>query len=458
MPKQDSKIQQVPTCLLRVNIHCEGCKHKVKKTLKKVEGVYKVNIDAEQGKVSVSGNVDPATLINKLEKSGKHAEMWGPPQKGPISFNHLNNNNNFHIGKNDKGFKEQKNKGGGGVHQLPQHLNNKNGSKDVKIVGKNQNSVRFKLPEEEYDDDDEDDYSDDFDDDEEDGDFDDGSDDGGGYAHHHPPGGGKGAHLAGHHAPKSNKPTPPKVKKGKNGDKDKNGGDVKKSGGGINMFIKGMLGKASGKNGKVGDGHHKEGNEKKKDKKDGFVHEHGKINGGKSKENWSKKAGEKFDNGGHKEKSNNKKQGFNEMNLNHRGGGGGGGGGMGDFHGLPKTMNGGHLQGGVGGGGGGGGQGNPYNQQQMAMMMMMMNQQNANRPEAYHPLGYAAARPQPPAGMSYGQPPPHAMGYYGQQQPQHAMNYGQPQHAMNYGQPPPMANDQYSHIFSDENTDSCSIM
>ncbi|KAG6520973.1 hypothetical protein ZIOFF_018038 [Zingiber officinale] len=65
------------TCTLKVNIHCDGCKKKVKKLLHKIEGVYTTNIDAEQGKVSVSGNVDPATLIKKLAKAGKHAELLG---------------------------------------------------------------------------------------------------------------------------------------------------------------------------------------------------------------------------------------------------------------------------------------------------------------------------------------------------------------------------------------------
>lgn len=39
-------------------------------------GVYSVDIDAEKQKVKVSGNVDSTTLINKLTKSGKYAELW----------------------------------------------------------------------------------------------------------------------------------------------------------------------------------------------------------------------------------------------------------------------------------------------------------------------------------------------------------------------------------------------
>lgn len=39
--------------------------------------MYEVNIDAEEHKVTVSGNVDGEKLIKKLAKSGKRAEFWG---------------------------------------------------------------------------------------------------------------------------------------------------------------------------------------------------------------------------------------------------------------------------------------------------------------------------------------------------------------------------------------------
>ncbi|KAJ4867098.1 Heavy metal transport/detoxification superfamily protein [Raphanus sativus] len=75
MNKQD--VMKLQTCVLKVNVHCEGCKHKVKKQLQKIEGVYSVKADVEQGKVTVTGNVDPTLLVKKLSKSGKHAEIIG---------------------------------------------------------------------------------------------------------------------------------------------------------------------------------------------------------------------------------------------------------------------------------------------------------------------------------------------------------------------------------------------
>ncbi|XP_077240362.1 uncharacterized protein LOC143881260 [Tasmannia lanceolata] len=44
-----------------------------------MDGVSDIKIDLKQDKVTVTGNVDAETLIKKLVKSGKHAELW--PEK-----------------------------------------------------------------------------------------------------------------------------------------------------------------------------------------------------------------------------------------------------------------------------------------------------------------------------------------------------------------------------------------
>ncbi|XP_059648485.1 heavy metal-associated isoprenylated plant protein 36 [Cornus florida] len=64
------------TWVLKVSVHCQGCKRKVKKILHNIEGVYTENIDIKQQKVTVIGNVESDVLIKKLIKSGKHAELW----------------------------------------------------------------------------------------------------------------------------------------------------------------------------------------------------------------------------------------------------------------------------------------------------------------------------------------------------------------------------------------------
>ncbi|KAJ4973320.1 hypothetical protein NE237_006494 [Protea cynaroides] len=99
---EDFKLLKIQTYVLKVNIHCDGCKQKVKKLLQKIEGVFKVNIDAEQQKVTVSGTVDPATLIKKLVRSGKHAELWS------AKSNHNQKQQQTHCFKDNKNGQDQK--------------------------------------------------------------------------------------------------------------------------------------------------------------------------------------------------------------------------------------------------------------------------------------------------------------------------------------------------------------
>ncbi|KAE8730110.1 AICARFT/IMPCHase bienzyme family protein [Hibiscus syriacus] len=110
--EEDFKLLKIQTCVLKVNIHCDGCKQKVKKLLQRIEGVYQVSIDAEQQKVTVSGSVDSATLIKKLVRAGKYAEVWSQKsnqnqdqnqkQKNNCikDDNKSNNNNNNNNNKN----------------------------------------------------------------------------------------------------------------------------------------------------------------------------------------------------------------------------------------------------------------------------------------------------------------------------------------------------------------------
>ncbi|XP_051146854.1 heavy metal-associated isoprenylated plant protein 35-like [Andrographis paniculata] len=77
-------IQRKNLCVvvLKASIHCEGCKKKVKKILNQLPGVEDVDVDTRQQKVTVAGAVDADTLIKKLAKSGKHAQLWPQPENG----------------------------------------------------------------------------------------------------------------------------------------------------------------------------------------------------------------------------------------------------------------------------------------------------------------------------------------------------------------------------------------
>ncbi|XP_010907378.1 uncharacterized protein [Elaeis guineensis] len=180
------------TCVLKVNIHCDGCKKKVKKLLHKIEGVYLTYIDAEQGKVTVSGNVDPAILLKKLNKAGKHAELWGSKSGKNYHLSDQLQKLQLEDGKGQQkgNGKPQKGGGGGGggsgkdpKGQQPTPQQQMKGLQEMKLpqlkglklpFQKDQKSVEFDHPPE-YDVDeetegDEDEESDDLDDDE---DFDD---------------------------------------------------------------------------------------------------------------------------------------------------------------------------------------------------------------------------------------------------------------------------------------------
>ncbi|EEF45524.1 heavy metal-associated isoprenylated plant protein 36 [Ricinus communis] len=70
------KALKCQTWVLRVSIHCQGCQRKVKKVLLGIDGVYTAAVDSQQQRVTVTGNIGVETLIKKLIKTGKHAEIW----------------------------------------------------------------------------------------------------------------------------------------------------------------------------------------------------------------------------------------------------------------------------------------------------------------------------------------------------------------------------------------------
>ncbi|WOL03313.1 hypothetical protein Cni_G12033 [Canna indica] len=91
--------------VLKVSIHCEGCKRQVKRALQHIEGVYKISIDSQQQKVVITGSVTADVLLKKLAKAGKRAELW--PEKKPPE----NKNKSKSEGKAKE---ERRNSGGSG--------------------------------------------------------------------------------------------------------------------------------------------------------------------------------------------------------------------------------------------------------------------------------------------------------------------------------------------------------
>lgn len=50
--------------------HCGGCKKKIEAYLSAIEGIEAVEMDLTTKKVSVSGAVDPLTVLNTLHEIG----------------------------------------------------------------------------------------------------------------------------------------------------------------------------------------------------------------------------------------------------------------------------------------------------------------------------------------------------------------------------------------------------
>ncbi|CAN6200229.1 unnamed protein product [Urochloa humidicola] len=84
MASGEAEPLQYTTTVLRVSIHCEGCKKKVKKVLHNIEGVYKVTVDAAQHKVTVTGSLGADALIKRLNKAGKQAALWPVPAPAAV--------------------------------------------------------------------------------------------------------------------------------------------------------------------------------------------------------------------------------------------------------------------------------------------------------------------------------------------------------------------------------------
>ncbi|NP_001149888.1 copper chaperone [Zea mays] len=87
MASGEAEPLQYTTTALRVSIHCEGCRKKVKKVLHSIEGVYKVTVDAAQHKVTVTGSVEAAALVRRLHKAGKQAAPWPSPAPANVEAN-----------------------------------------------------------------------------------------------------------------------------------------------------------------------------------------------------------------------------------------------------------------------------------------------------------------------------------------------------------------------------------
>lgn len=368
----------------------------MRKLVQKINGVQNVSIDAELGKVMVMGYIDPRTVIKKLAKSGKHAEVWRAQERSFHNQNHLNNqfkNMQIEFSSGKGGERDMNFQKGGGTGYGYGQFQAKGSNEMMQVVPKAKKSVTFDL-----DEDDEDYVSDD-------GSFYDSDDD-----------------FELDVGPRT--PRKPSIKGSRgapHGQTGTKGMKKTKKGGIFSMLGKGHGKKNDGKYGKGGKNDKYGGKNGKDGFNGGILKQSGPKNGAINRNYGNGGGGGKNDwmNGTKKKDS-----GFDIDFTNP------GRGQMRNFpatEGLPAPMA-------MNGGGYGpmAGPGNAYNQQHQMAMAMMMNPQRAH--------GNEMMRPMP-------------------------MMYGRPQPMMNYHQQPMSMvatargySDPYTHMFSDENTDSCSIM
>ncbi|XP_066314895.1 protein SODIUM POTASSIUM ROOT DEFECTIVE 2-like [Miscanthus floridulus] len=66
------------TVELRVSMHCYGCAKKVQKHISKMDGVTSFEVDLENKKVVVIGDITPYEVLESISKV-KFAELWVAP-------------------------------------------------------------------------------------------------------------------------------------------------------------------------------------------------------------------------------------------------------------------------------------------------------------------------------------------------------------------------------------------
>ncbi|KAE9589849.1 hypothetical protein Lal_00021640 [Lupinus albus] len=64
------------TVVLKVAMSCQGCVGAVKRVLGKLDGVESYDINLEEQKVVVKGNVQPDTVLQTVSKTGKKTTFW----------------------------------------------------------------------------------------------------------------------------------------------------------------------------------------------------------------------------------------------------------------------------------------------------------------------------------------------------------------------------------------------
>ncbi|XP_022767297.1 heavy metal-associated isoprenylated plant protein 6 [Durio zibethinus] len=79
--KEEKKPPKESTVVLKIRTHCDGCIHKIRKIIKKVDGVQSVDVDGAKDLVTVKGTMDVKDLVPYLKEKLKQNVDVVPPKK-----------------------------------------------------------------------------------------------------------------------------------------------------------------------------------------------------------------------------------------------------------------------------------------------------------------------------------------------------------------------------------------
>ncbi|CAH9119462.1 unnamed protein product [Cuscuta europaea] len=77
----DKKKQMVTTTILKMNLHCDGCLHKIHKIVSKSKGYMEMAVEREKDQLMVTGILDMKALADNLKKQMKRNVEIVPPKK-----------------------------------------------------------------------------------------------------------------------------------------------------------------------------------------------------------------------------------------------------------------------------------------------------------------------------------------------------------------------------------------
>lgn len=70
-----------------VHMDCSGCEDRVRKALRKLEGVDDIDIDMANQKVTVTGYVEQKKVLKAVRKTGRRAVLWPFPHNPETAAN-----------------------------------------------------------------------------------------------------------------------------------------------------------------------------------------------------------------------------------------------------------------------------------------------------------------------------------------------------------------------------------